>query len=104
MHESLVRAHLRRLAFRSSRMVYPWVDLHPDRKLHSLHSGVALDPEDLIRSDVAAEAARAGRRCTHWSATPASWTTGGSRNSPPGTAQTRCASTNCTATPRSPRS
>ena len=31
--------------------LYPWVDLHPSRMLHSIHSGVDLDPEQLIRAD-----------------------------------------------------
>ncbi|WP_433263570.1 endonuclease [Actinosynnema sp. CS-041913] len=61
LHELLERTHVRRPAYRPARMVYPWVDLHPDLKLRSLHSGVAVDPEDFIRADVAAEAARARR-------------------------------------------
>ncbi|MBB5955810.1 endonuclease I [Saccharothrix tamanrassetensis] len=61
LHGLLERTHVRRPAYRPVRMVYPWVDLHPDLKLRSLHSGAAVDPEDLIRADVAAEAARTRR-------------------------------------------
>lgn len=61
LHDLLVRTHVRCPAYRPCRMLYPWVDLHPDLKLHSLHSGAAVDPADVIRSDVEAEAARARR-------------------------------------------
>ncbi|MEJ2855137.1 MULTISPECIES: endonuclease [unclassified Saccharothrix] len=61
LHELLTTTHVRRPAYRPCRMLYPWVDLHPDLKLRSLHSGAALDPVELIRADVEAEAARARR-------------------------------------------
>src|SRR5690606_32595934 len=31
--------------------VYPWIDLHPDRKLRSIYSGKLFDAEELIRED-----------------------------------------------------
>ncbi len=61
LRELVERTHVRRPAYRPSRMLYPWVDLHPDLKLRSLRSGTAADPEDFIRADVDAEAARARR-------------------------------------------
>ncbi|MEU7531347.1 endonuclease [Saccharothrix sp. NPDC042600] len=61
LHDLLARTHVRCPAYRPCRMLYPWVDLHPDLKLRSLHSGAAVDPADMIRADVEAEAARARR-------------------------------------------
>ncbi|MFI9816420.1 endonuclease [Saccharothrix variisporea] len=61
LHQLLTTTHVRRPAYRPCRMLYPWVDLHPDLKLRSLHSGAALDPAELIRADVESEAARSRR-------------------------------------------
>lgn len=47
--------------YKPSRLIYPWVDLHPDRKLRSIYSGKAFDAEQFIREDVAAERARSER-------------------------------------------
>ena len=44
-----------------ARMVYPWVDLHPDRRLGSIHSGKTFEPEDVIREDTRIEAIRTRR-------------------------------------------
>ncbi|MEU3554246.1 endonuclease [Streptomyces fragilis] len=50
--------HDRRPAYQPARMVYPWVDLRPDRRLRSVYSGKSFDAEEFIRADVAAEAVR----------------------------------------------
>ncbi|WP_448320022.1 endonuclease [Streptomyces sp. CO7] len=50
--------HERRPAYQPARMVYPWVDLRPDRRLRSVYSGKTFDAEEFIRADVAAEAVR----------------------------------------------
>ncbi|MEU0744171.1 endonuclease [Streptomyces sp. NPDC006134] len=50
--------HEHRPAYKPSRLVYPWVDLHPDRQLRSVYSGKTFSAEEFIRADVAAEAAR----------------------------------------------
>lgn len=38
--------------------VYPWVDLHPDRKIRSIYSGIAFDAEEFLRLDLEVAAAR----------------------------------------------
>jgi endonuclease G len=40
------------------RLVYPWVDLHPDRRLRSVYSGIAFDADELIRADAEIERQR----------------------------------------------
>lgn len=58
----LVRqTHAETLSYKPSVHVYPWVDLHPDRKLRSIYSGRTFDPEEFIREDVAIEARRTAR-------------------------------------------
>jgi endonuclease G, mitochondrial len=57
----LGRTHEPRPAYKPTRLVYPWVDLHPDRLLRSVYSGERFTPEELIRADVAVEAARTER-------------------------------------------
>lgn len=44
--------------YKPSEMVYPWVDLYPDRQLRSIYSGKTFDPEDVIRDDARIEAER----------------------------------------------
>jgi endonuclease I/V8-like Glu-specific endopeptidase len=51
--------HATQLAYKPMRHVYPWVDLHPDRKLRSIYSGKSFNPEELIREDSRVESARA---------------------------------------------
>ena len=46
------------------RHVYPWVDLHPDRRLRSVYSGQPFEPEELIREDARIEAERTRMRET----------------------------------------
>jgi endonuclease G len=57
----LERTHEPRPAYKPARFLYPWVDLHPDRLLRSVYSGKRFTPEELIRADVAVEAARTER-------------------------------------------
>ncbi|MEU9576145.1 endonuclease [Streptomyces chilikensis] len=56
--ELLEETHERRPSYKPSRMVYPWVDLHPDRQLRSVYSGKTFGAEEFIRADTAAETAR----------------------------------------------
>lgn len=57
----VTETHLREPAYKPSRMVYPWVDLHPDHQLRSIYSGKTFDPEEFIREDFAMERRRAER-------------------------------------------
>lgn len=52
------RTHSHTPRYEPSEMVYPWVDLHPDRQLRSIYSGKTFDPEDVIRDDARIEAER----------------------------------------------
>jgi endonuclease G, mitochondrial len=61
LSELLGRTHEPRPAYKPARLVYPWVDLHPDRLLRSVYSGKSFTPEELIRADVAVDAARTER-------------------------------------------
>ncbi|MFH8803373.1 endonuclease [Streptomyces sp. NPDC017936] len=54
----LEKTHERRPSYQPSRLLYPWVDLHPDRLLRSVYSGRTFTAEEFVRADVAAEAAR----------------------------------------------
>ncbi|WP_234311818.1 endonuclease [Streptomyces griseus] len=56
--ELLERTHERRPSYKPARLLYPWVDLHPDRLLRSVYSGKTFTAEELIRADAATEAAR----------------------------------------------
>ncbi|MGW2274164.1 endonuclease [Streptomyces yangpuensis] len=60
--EHLESTHERRPAYKPMRLLYPWVDLHPDEKLHGIYSGQGFTPQELMEADAAVEAARAG----HW--------------------------------------
>ncbi|MET7619255.1 endonuclease [Streptomyces sp. NPDC005408] len=59
--ELLETTHEHRPAYKPMRMLYPWVDLHPDEQLRSIYSGKDFTPEELIQADAAVEAARIGR-------------------------------------------
>ncbi|TQK50390.1 endonuclease I [Streptomyces sp. SLBN-118] len=59
--ELLEATHEHRPAYKPMRMLYPWVDLHPDEQLRSIYSGKDFTPEELIEADAAVEAARIGR-------------------------------------------
>ncbi|MCZ0207747.1 endonuclease [Streptomyces sp. UMAF16] len=54
----LEETHGPRPSYKPARMLYPWVDLHPDRLLRSVYSGKTFTAEELIRADAAAEASR----------------------------------------------
>lgn len=56
--ELLEQTHERRPSYKPARMVYPWVDLHPDRRLRSVYSGKSFSAEEFVRADVATETAR----------------------------------------------
>ncbi len=45
------RTHSNHHRYKPSRYVYPWVDLHPDGKIHSIYSGQIFDAEEFIRED-----------------------------------------------------
>jgi endonuclease I len=51
------RTHRQELEYRPAEFLYPWVDLHPDMRLHHLYSGRPAEPEEVIRDDL-----RIGRR------------------------------------------
>lgn len=59
--ELVESTHERRPAYRPMRLVYPWVDLHPDGRLRSIYSGRGFAPEELIRADAVVQSARLGR-------------------------------------------
>ncbi|MBZ9593822.1 endonuclease [Streptomyces erythrochromogenes] len=59
--EHLESTHERRPAYKPMRLLYPWVDLHPDEKLHGIYSGTGFTPQELMEADAAVEAARIGR-------------------------------------------
>ncbi|MFB7256193.1 endonuclease [Streptomyces nojiriensis] len=59
--EHLESTHERRPAYKPMRLLYPFVDLHPDEKLRSIYSGQDFTPQELIEADAAVEAARIGR-------------------------------------------
>jgi endonuclease I/V8-like Glu-specific endopeptidase len=61
LSQLLERSHQPRPAYKPSRLVYPWLDLHPDGLLRSLYSGKTFTAEELIRADAAVEAARTER-------------------------------------------
>jgi endonuclease G, mitochondrial len=54
----VTRTHTQKPNYKPTVMVYPWVDLHPDRQLRSIYSGKTFDPADVIRDDARIEAER----------------------------------------------
>ena len=61
LSELVDRSHEPRPAYKPMRLVYPWVDLHPDGKLRSIYSGKTFAPEELISADAGVEQARTER-------------------------------------------
>lgn len=61
LSDLLTRTHTPKPAYKPATHVYPFVDLHPDRKLRSIYSQKAFEPEELIRRDFEIEQER-GRR------------------------------------------
>jgi endonuclease G, mitochondrial len=61
LSELLEHSHGPRPAYQPTRLVYPWVDLHPDALLRSIYSGRSFTAEELVRADLEAERARSER-------------------------------------------
>lgn len=61
LNNLLTQTHNKKLSYKPTSHVYPWVDLHPDRKLRSIYSGQAFDAEELIREDFRTEQIRIAR-------------------------------------------
>jgi endonuclease G, mitochondrial len=61
LHELVERTHTPQPGYSPSRLVYPWVDLHEDRLIHSIYSDQTFSPEELIRADAGIELARTER-------------------------------------------
>ncbi|MEU9378158.1 endonuclease [Streptomyces sp. NPDC048255] len=59
--QRLESTHERRPSYKPMRLLYPWVDLHPDETLHGIYSGKGFTAQELIEADAAVEAARIGR-------------------------------------------
>lgn len=57
----LERTHTPRPRYKPIRLLYPWVDLHPDGRLHSIYSGKDFAPEEFIRADAAVAENRLAR-------------------------------------------
>jgi len=55
------RSHQPQPAYKPMRLVYPWVDLHPDGLLRSIYSGKTFTPEEVISADAEVELARTER-------------------------------------------
>jgi endonuclease I/V8-like Glu-specific endopeptidase len=53
LNNLLEQTHTTKLDYKPSRHLYPWVDLHPNRKLRSIYSGDEVDAETFIRKDAA---------------------------------------------------
>jgi endonuclease I/V8-like Glu-specific endopeptidase len=58
LHQLMTDTHTERPSYAPSRHVYPFVDLHPDKKLRSIYSGKSFTAEELIRADFEAELQR----------------------------------------------
>ncbi|MDQ5853525.1 MAG: endonuclease, partial [Chloroflexota bacterium] len=58
LRDLLQQTHRDQLTYRPSKHVYPWVDLHPSRKVRSIYSGREFDAEELIREDFHVEQER----------------------------------------------
>ncbi len=61
LNKLLHSTHTAQPPYKPGKQVYPWVDLHPDRKLYSIYSGIPFDPETFIREDLRIDAERAQR-------------------------------------------
>ncbi len=55
------RTHENFHRYKPSRYVYPWVDLHPDGRIHSIYSGQVFEAEEFIREDFNISHERAAR-------------------------------------------
>ncbi len=61
LNKLLKTFHATQPPYKPVKYVYPWVDLHPDLKIHSIYSGKDFDPETLMREDLAVDEERARR-------------------------------------------
>jgi endonuclease G len=59
LNRLLTDTHTNQPAYAPSRHVYPFVDLHPDKNLQSIYSGIPFTTEAFIRSDFEADERRA---------------------------------------------
>ncbi|MGW0583012.1 endonuclease [Streptomyces sp. NPDC002920] len=59
--ELLERTHSPRPRYKPMRLVYPWVDLREDGRLHSVYSGKDFSPEEFIQADAAVLQTRLAR-------------------------------------------
>jgi endonuclease G, mitochondrial len=60
-HNLLESTHSTQLKYKPATQVYPWVDLHEDRKLQSIYSGNTFDPNEFIREDFEVDRVREQR-------------------------------------------
>jgi endonuclease I/V8-like Glu-specific endopeptidase len=51
LHDLLTRKHATKPKYKPAVEVYPWVDLHPNKKIRSIYSGQQFEAEELIRED-----------------------------------------------------
>lgn len=61
LNQQLKATHAKQPPYKPAKLVYPWIDLHPDRKIYSIYSGKAFDPETLIREDFRVDEERTRR-------------------------------------------
>jgi len=57
----VINTHNKKLSYKPSQHLYPWVDLHPDLKIRSIYSDQVFEAEDLIRADFQVDQLRAVR-------------------------------------------
>lgn len=58
LNRLLIETHTDFMEYEPSSHLYPWIDLHDDRKLRSIYSGQVFEPEQLIREDFRISAER----------------------------------------------
>lgn len=51
LSELLKTTHKNKVSYKPAIYVYPWVDLHPDRKLRSIYSGASFEAKEFIIED-----------------------------------------------------
>lgn len=51
LHDLVSRKHKTKPKYKPAVEVYPWVDLHPNKKIRSIYSGQQFEAEELIRED-----------------------------------------------------
>ena len=58
LNKLITDTHTHPLDYNPAADLYPWVDLHPDLRLHSIYSARPMDPGSVIASDVRFDAAQ----------------------------------------------